>query len=84
MKQNNNTRISLIVVLIVTFCIIFTNYTRKKRLEREALIETAKKDFSNTFYNNENAHFDSVIAIKDTVFFYNNDSFLGKTVVVVE
>jgi hypothetical protein len=69
------TGVTSIIMVVVVMLVVFNNTRSRKARERKA-VEAAIKDFPFPH--------DSSYAEDDTVRFYKNDSFVGKSVIVTE
>lgn len=65
----------VICILAMVVCMLILNNRRTKRNAGETGFESAKKRFPT---------YDHAYTVEDTMFFYKGDSFLGKSVVVIE
>ena len=75
-NMKNNIVFAILIVALFFSLMFLALYTKNnfKRLEKQIAIESAKANF------NRDATFDSVIVKRDTILFYKNGEFMGKSV----
>ena len=81
MKSNALTKISFVVLLLLTVLLFISNNIRLNKLRRQTAIESAQTNFL-MHLGNKNASIDSTYINNDTLFYYHNDTFIGKSVIV--
>jgi len=81
MKSNAPVTILVVVLLLLTVFLSIFNNIRLNRLRRQATIQSAKTNFL-MHLGNKNVSIDSTAINNDTLLFYSNGSFIGKTVII--
>lgn len=84
MKNNASTAIAVIALLISLAALYFIHHKKVSRLERQLSIENIKNDFIIKECNCQSSPYDSIYAKNDTVSFYKNGTFRGKTIIVTQ
>lgn len=70
-------------ICILGFTLPFSSCTLNKQRKNTA-IEIAKTQFALSHFDKEDVPFDSVYTRNDTVLFYKNGSFVGKSVISIQ
>jgi hypothetical protein len=83
MKQNVFATILVVVLLFLTASIFIADRIHSAKLKRQDDIESAKTSFFMRL-GKKNASVDSTYVRNDTLFFYRNDSFVGKAVITTK
>lgn len=81
--MTRNTSIILVIALILLLASIFFSYQKRvENLRRQVSIESAKTDFLLRQFDNQNQPFDSVKVNADTVLFYKDNIYKGKSIII--
>jgi O-antigen/teichoic acid export membrane protein len=72
------------ILVLLLFLLYFTNKRRIERMEKDRAIEAAKANFKWSTPEIKGSTFDSIYAKYDTVFFYRNGVYQGKSVITRE
>lgn len=85
MGRNKTVIMVLTVLLIIVTFLCVKNYTQVKHLKRSLSIEQTKLGFVKNKIDMELIPYDSVyVSNTDTVYFYKNGEYLGKSITITE
>lgn len=81
MKRNTSAIILIISCLALVISIFVINNKRVNRLEKQLRIEKAKTSFILSQIDNATLPYDSIYTHDDTIQYYRNSSFVGKSII---
>lgn len=84
MKRNTSAITLIISCLALVISIFVINNKRVDRLEKQLQIEKAKTSFILSKIDNTTLPYDSTYAHDDTIQYYKNSSFVGKSVITID
>ncbi len=84
MKPNKSVTLLSITLLVLAVSLFVANNRRDKRQKKLLTIETAKASFIQNQLGGKSGAIDSVYAINDTILFFKNGSFMGKSIIVTD